>query len=88
MTPGYLDCSLLLMEFDSIREIAELAGVSRRTVERWLEDGLPPHQADLVACRLLNRPTAYLWPEAMAVPVSEGNEEWMTLDQLRLDLSA
>jgi hypothetical protein len=46
----------LMRQFDSYDEVAALAGVSRRTVERWAQDGIGNISADRVACKVFNSP--------------------------------
>jgi hypothetical protein len=66
LLPGRLDPGVFLREFDNFDDVAALAGVSRRTVERWAQDGIPRDRADHVACKVFNQPTKFLWPEALS----------------------
>ena len=47
---------------DTIDTIAITIGVSRRTIHRWINQGIPTEQADRAAIALGTHP-AYLWPE-------------------------
>lgn len=42
--------------------LAELAGTSRRTIDRWKHEGIPLEVADRVAC-WLGVPSALLWSD-------------------------
>ena len=37
--------------------LAEVLGVSRRTVQRWRKEGIPEHYADKLACRIGTHPS-------------------------------
>ncbi len=45
------------------QHIATTLGISKRTIERWRNTGIPTEHADTIACRILNTHPALLWPE-------------------------
>ncbi len=47
---------------ETIDIVAATIGVSRRTIHRWINHGIPAEQADRAAIALGTHP-AYLWPE-------------------------
>ncbi len=47
-------------EYAHARVLGDLFGVSARTVQRWVTDGVPEPQADHMACRLGVHPSA-IW---------------------------
>ena len=46
----------------TIDTIARTIGVSRRTIHRWINEGVPAEQADRTAIALGTHPTC-LWPD-------------------------
>ena len=46
----------------TIDTLAQQIGVSRRTVHRWISDGIPADQADRAAIAIGTHP-ACLWPD-------------------------
>lgn len=45
---------------DNTKALADAAGVSRRTVQRWIEDGLPYIKADRICCKVKECPP-HVW---------------------------
>ena len=47
----------------SVADLAAMAGVSARTVARWVRDGLSADQADVLAIDLLALHPGVVWPD-------------------------
>ncbi len=57
----------------SAGEVAERAGVSLRTIERWKKHGIPEPQVDNVACAYCSHP-GVIWPHQWWQNVSEDDD--------------
>lgn len=62
MASGSIDCALTVL--------AELLGISQRTVMRWKRDGVPVCQADRAACALGRNPLE-VWGDGWWNPTGE-----------------
>ena len=46
----------------NVSQLAEIVGVTRRTIHRWKQNGIPAHQADRAAINAGQHP-GNVWPD-------------------------